>query len=165
MFAKLLFVLHHVKRWRHAKNDKMELHQHLKQAREQSGKTVNEVAAALGVSRVQVWRMEKDADFVSVARLKLLADLYGKPITSFFDDTVPVGSGDISYQLIGMSVAAVEGIASKMSKRPSPDATRSAVLSVIRAQQARLANDPATRFKADEFTVLIEQELQKDRAD
>ena len=165
MFAKLFPVLHHVKRWRHTKNEQMELHQHLKQAREQSGKTVKEVAAALGVSRVQVWRMEKDADFVSVARLRLLADLYGKPLQSFFDDTVSVGNGDISYQLIGMSVDAVENVAAKMVERPNPDATRSAVLSVIRAQQARLENDPTHRFKADEFTVLIEQEFQKDRAD
>jgi hypothetical protein len=52
-----------------------------------------------------------------------------------------------------------------MSERPSPDATRSAVLSAIRAQQARLEKDPTYPFKADEFTVLIEQELQKDRAD
>lgn len=83
------FELFHVmKRLRYNRNSRMELHHRLRKAREAKGLGVQEVADVLKVKRVQVWRMEKDASFISIARLNELAKLYGVEASSLLDDTV-----------------------------------------------------------------------------
>lgn len=161
MFAKLMKLLHDVKHICCIRVDRMELHDRLREARKNSGKSVNQVAEDLGVSRIQIWRMEKNADFISVERLKKLADLYGRPIQSFFDDNVEISETEVSYQLIGMAFEATDAVASKMKERPSPDALKSAAIAVIKAQQKRWAENPDMRFKPEDFLVFIESELEK----
>ncbi len=107
--------------------------------------------------------MEKNADFISVERLKKLADLYGRPIQSFFDDKVEVSEPEVSYQIIGMAFEAVEAVASRMAERPSPAALRSAAIAVIKTQQKRWADNPDLRFNPEEFTVFIENEFEAKR--
>lgn len=159
MFAKLMKLLHDVKHICCIRVVRMELHDRLREARINSGKSVNQVAEDLGVSRIQIWRMEKNADFISVERLKKMAELYGRPIQSFFDDKVEISEPEVSYQIIGMAFEAVEAVASKMKKRPSPAVLRSAAIAVIRAQQKRWAENPGIRFNVEEFTVFIEMEM------
>lgn len=140
----------------------MELKELLKNARKDAKMGVNEVAEYLDVGRAQVWRMEmKNADFISIARLRKLADRYGRPLKYFFDDNLEIDDAKVSYQLIGMAIAATEAVACKLPQRPSPEALQSATLAVIRTQQERWAEDPKRRFIPDEFVVLIEQHLKE----
>lgn len=161
MFAKFKELLHDVKQICCIRVARMELHDRLREARKNSGKSVNQVAEDLGVSRIQIWRMEKNADFISIERLKKLAGLYGRPIQSFFDDNIEMSETEISYQIIGMALEAVEAVASKMVERPSTEAFRAAVIAVIRAQQNRWAENPDMRFNPEEFTVFVERLLEK----
>lgn len=163
MIAYLRLMFHVVKRKSRTRIGRMELHEHLRQAREDAGLSVKAVAAELGVTRVQVWRMEKDAGFVSVDRLRKLADLYGRPIQVFFDDTIEIDD-QVSYQLVGMAVEAVESVASRKKARPSSTTMRSAVIAVVRAQQKRWSEDPKRRFDPREFTALIEQHFEQDES-
>lgn len=159
-FVQRMF--HNLKQKRHIKASRMELHQQLNQARKKAGLSVNEVAAHLDVGRVQVWRMEKNADWVSVGRLKQLASLYGIPAATLLSDNVDIGEADISYQLIEDAMQAVGGVSSNMAHPPSPEATRAAVVAVIRHQQKRWSEDSTHIFNSDEFKVLIEDYLQKE---
>ncbi|WP_306142639.1 helix-turn-helix domain-containing protein [Roseibium sp. MMSF_3412] len=159
MFAKLLKLLHDVKHTCCFRIHRMELKERLQQARKHSGKSMDQVAQDLGLSRIQVWRMEKNAEAITVKRLQELAAVYGRPIQSFFDDKVEISESEISYQIIGIAIEAVEAVASKMDERPSTEAFRAAAIAVIRAQQKRWAENPNLRFKPEEFTVFIEREL------
>jgi transcriptional regulator with XRE-family HTH domain len=140
----------------------MELKKRLRQAREDASLSVNDVADYLGVGRAQIWRMEtKSADFISVGRLRKLADKYGRSLAYFFDDRLESNDAEVSYQLIGMAVSATEFVAARMVHRPSPMAMQAAVLATIRAQQERWSDDPNSMFNQDEFIMLIEQQLKR----
>lgn len=161
MFAMRIDLLHDVKHTCSFRIHRMELKDRLQEARKSSGKSMDQVAQDLGLSRIQVWRMEKNAEAITVKRLQELADVYGKPIQSFFADNVEISETEISYQIIGMALEAVESVASKMKERPSPAAIKSAVIAVIKAHQKRWAENPDVRFNPAEFMVFIEQELEK----
>ncbi|MDU8928311.1 helix-turn-helix transcriptional regulator [Alisedimentitalea sp. MJ-SS2] len=163
MIALLKKVFHFVERLRHIKAGRMELKKRLRQARKDAKMGVQEVADFLDVGRAQVWRMEvKNADFISISRLRKLADLYGRPIEHFFDDKLEIEGPEISYQLIGMAIAAAEAVATKLPERPSPEALQAATLAVIRTQQKRWADDPTRRFNPEEYIALIEQKLDEE---
>lgn len=157
-------VFHFLERKCLFKKGRMELGKRLRQAREEANLSVNEVADYLGVGRAQVWRMEtKNADAVTIERLRKLADRYGRPMGYFFDDNVEFSEAEVAYQVIGMAIAATETVASEMKKRPSPEALRAATLAVVRAQQKRWADDPNRRFNPDEFVALIEQHFNESK--
>lgn len=162
MIALILKVFHLVEHRNHTKTERMELRELLRKAREDAKLSINEVGELLGVGRAQVWRMEsKDADFISIGRLRKLADCYGRPLSYFFNDNLETNDTEVSYQLIGMAIAASETVATKLTERPSPEALQSATLAIIRTQQKRWADDPSRRFNPEEFVVLIEQHLEE----
>ncbi|MGJ8629038.1 MAG: helix-turn-helix domain-containing protein [Sulfitobacter sp.] len=157
-------VFHLVEHRSHINSGRMELRKRLRDARKDAKLNVQDVADALGVGRAQVWRMEsKNADFISVGRLRVLANLYGRPVTYFFDDDLEIGDQLVAYQLIGMAISVTQTVANRMSKRPSPALIESATLAVIRAQQDRWADDPKSMFNPDEFVMLIEQHFKRGR--
>lgn len=161
MIALIRKVFHLMEHRGQTRTKRMELRKHLRKAREDAMLSVNEISKRLNVGRAQIWRMEsKDADFISVGRLRKLADHYGRPVNYFFNDNQEITETEISYQLIGMAVAATETVAIKMPVRPSPEALKAATIAVIRTQQKRWSDDPKRRFNPEEFVVLIEQHLE-----
>jgi transcriptional regulator with XRE-family HTH domain len=138
----------------------MELAERLKKAREDTGMSVKAVAAELEVTRVQVWRMEKDADFVSVKRLKELAKLYGVPFAALFEDDLQIQETDVSYDLIGRAIELVMDVASNQTVLPAKKAIRAATVAVIRKQQARWAEDPKVKFIPQEYVLLVQDKLE-----
>ena len=137
----------------------MELHNALKKARKDADLSVTAVAQHLQVGRAQVWRMEKNAEFISIARLRQVAELYGVPMEALLDDKLPQQTGDVSYQLVGMAVDAVMAVVSAKSIQPTQANIRDAVVAVIRLQQSRWDEDPKSKFLAKEYTALIEEHL------
>ena len=144
------------------KDASMELHEVLKKAREDAGLTVKAVAQHLEVGRAQVWRMEKNADFISVARLKKLAKLYGVEVGALLDDTLSSSDRDTSYQLIGTAIDAVMAVVVTHNKKPDRVSIREAVITVLRHQQSRSNNDLSSRFHAEEYKAMIERQLYQD---
>lgn len=143
----------------------MELHEALKKARQDADLSVSSVAQYLNVGRAQVWRMEKNAEFISVARLRQVADLYGVQVEALLDDKLPPNSVDVSYQLVGMAVDAVMAVITAKSIKPAEARVRDAVVAVIRLQQSRLEEDHKTVFQAKEFTALIELHLRGSKSE
>lgn len=159
MFDKILQLFHKKKHLCFLKDEIMELHRALRKAREDAGLSVNEVARHLGVGRSQIWRMEKDADFVSIARLRQVAELYGVQISTLFDDRVPNQAIGPTYQLIGMAVDAVNQVATNYAKSPSDGKFRQAVIAVIRHRHKEWDTDPTSKFDVKQYTALIEEHL------
>jgi transcriptional regulator with XRE-family HTH domain len=137
----------------------MELSKALRKARTDADLSVSAVAQHLGVGRAQVWRMEKNAEFISIARLRQVAELYGVPIEALLDDTLPSQGEGMPYQLVGMAVDAVMAVMSAKSIKPEQSNIRDAVVTVIRTQQRRWEENPKTIFNAKEYTALIEEHL------
>lgn len=137
----------------------MELHTALKKARKDADLSVTAVAQHLQVGRAQVWRMEKNAEFISIARLRQVAELYGVPIEVLLDDKLPSQGEGVPYQLVGMALDAVIAVMSAKSIKPEQSNIRDAVVTVIRTQQRRWEDDPTTLFSAKEYTALIEEHL------
>lgn len=162
MIEIICMLFHNMKRRRHIEVERMELHEQLRKARTDAGLSVKAVAGHLNLTRVQIWRMEKEnADWITTGRLKKLASLYGVPIISLFADNIEFNDTDISYQLIGDAVEAVNRVADGLASTPTPEATKSAVLAVIRLQQERWVDDPKQKFVHSEFKILIESELKR----
>jgi uncharacterized phage-like protein YoqJ len=103
--------------------------------------------------------MEKNAEFISIARLRQVAELYGVPIEALLDDTLPSQGEGMPYQLVGMAVDAVMAVMSAKSIKPEQSNIRDAVVTVIRTQQRRWEENPKTIFNAKEYTALIEEHL------
>lgn len=141
----------------------MELHDRLKKARIDAGFSVKAVAAKLDKTRVQIWRMEKNADFISIERLRALADLYGVSVHSLFADNLELGADEVPFQLIGMAVEAVEEVACTLETRPSPEHLKNAVIAVARYQHEQWLDDITKTFEKTEYKVMIEQHLRANK--
>ena len=71
----------------------------LKEARAAAGLTQEAVAAALGIPRSAVAQIEAGNRAVSTLELGKLAELYNRPVASFFEETVPSKEEDILLAL------------------------------------------------------------------
>lgn len=70
--------------------------------------TVNEAAKQLGVSRVQIWRMENKTETISAQRLFIIAAIYGvDPYLLFKGTRSTTESTSVLYRRIGVVVALV----------------------------------------------------------
>lgn len=140
----------------------MKLEERLKQARIEANLGVEEAANELGVQRVQLWRMEKDAGFVSVQRLEEMAKLYGVPLASFFDDNLDLDDTAISYDLIGRAMSCVFEVVEKQPNPSTNKAISDAVVTVVRKQHLIWSKDPKAKFNPSEYRMLIEEKLEGD---
>lgn len=161
MIAIIRIVFNNMKHICFIRANDMQLHERLKKARLDAKLSAKHVAARLKVKRVQLWRMETNADFVSVRRLKELSEIYGIPLLTLLDDKVEITNEGIPIELIGMAIKAVETVAAKQPKRPTPDLMSKAVVAVIRIHHEKWIKDASSRFDPVQYTIAIE-ELLKD---
>lgn len=138
----------------------MKLEERLKQARIEANLGVEEAANELGVQRVQLWRMERNAAFISVQRLEEMAKLYGVPLASFFDDNLDIDDTAISYDLIGRAVTCVLDVVEKQPRQVTSKAISEAVVTVARKQHLIWSKDPKAKFNPSEYRMLIEEKLE-----
>ncbi len=115
----------------------------IRNARENAGLSVNEAAERLGVSRVQVWRMENKAETISAERLFVIAEIYGvDPVVLFHGTKTNTQSETALYQRIGEVVAMVETEVQRLNVKPPPNVVGEAVVEILR-QEARHSKTPA----------------------
>ena len=119
------------------------LYERIRNARERAGLSVNEAAERVGVSRVQIWRMENKTETISAERLFILAAIYEvDPYTLFHGTKATTQSMPSFYRRIGEVVAMVEGEAQKLNAKPPPHLVGEAVVEVLRQEiKADLVTD------------------------
>lgn len=113
------------------------LYERIKDARERAGFSVNEAADRLGVSRVQIWRLENKAETISAERLFVIAEIYGvDPVELYHGTKATTQSTSALYTRIGEVVAMVEEEAQRLDVKPPPQLIGEAVVEILR-QEAR----------------------------
>lgn len=120
------------------------LYDRIREARERAGLTVNEAADRLGVSRVQIWRMENKAETITAERLFIIAAIYQvDPYVLFKGTEATTQSTTALYSRIGEVVAMVEEEAQRLDVNPPPHLVGEAVVEILR-QENRNQTTPDT---------------------
>lgn len=113
------------------------LYERIRKARENAGLSVNEAAERLGVSRVQIWRMENKTETISAERLFIIAALYQvDPYHLFHGTNATPQSKAVLYRRIGEVVTMVENEAQKLDVKPPPYLVGEAVVEVLRQENS-----------------------------
>jgi transcriptional regulator with XRE-family HTH domain len=120
------------------------LYDRIRDAREGAGLTVKEAAERLGVSRVQIWRMENKAETITAERLFIIAAIYQvDPYVLFQGAKATTQSTSALYARIGEVVAMVEEEAQLLDVKPPPHLVGEAVVEILR-QETRNQTTPDT---------------------
>jgi transcriptional regulator with XRE-family HTH domain len=106
----------------------------IRNARVRSGLTKEEAAAALGVSKVQIWRLENKSNTVSAERLFEIADLYGIDPRKLLHGEDAAETPLRLYTRIGEVVAMVEQEAQRLDVKPPPHLVGEAVVEILRQE-------------------------------
>ncbi len=132
------------------------LYERIRSARERAGFSVNEAAERLGVSRVQVWRMENKSETISAERLFLIAKIYGvDPIEIYHGTDAASQNFGPLYRQIGEVVAMVEAEVQRLEAKPSPDVVGEAVVEVLRQEMKDQNNSELRPFDGAKYQGLI----------
>lgn len=132
------------------------LYDRIKDARERAGLTVNEAAERLGVSRVQVWRMENKTETISAERLFVIAEVYGvDPYALFKGIDATSQSTAALYQRIGEVVAMVEAEVQRLNAKPPPDVVGEAVVEILRQETRGRTSPPTDPLDIEKYQGLI----------
>lgn len=132
------------------------LYDRIKDARERAGLTVNDAADRLGVSRVQIWRLENKAETISAERLFVIAEIYGvDPIALFHGTKVTTHSTSALHTRIGEVVAMVEEEAQRLDVKPSPHLVGEAVVEILRQETRNQTPPGAAPLDASKYQGLV----------
>jgi len=132
------------------------LYDRIKDARERAGLTVNEAAEKLGVSRVQVWRMENKTETIGAERLFVIAEVYGvDPYTLFKGVNATSQSTAALYRQIGEVVAMVEAEVQRLNAKPPPDIVGEAVVEILRQETRGRSSPPSDPLDIEKYQGLI----------
>ena len=111
------------------------LYDRIRDARERAGLSVNDAAEKLGVSRVQIWRMENKTETISAERLFIIAAIYEvDPYHLFHGTKATTQSQTVLYRRIGEAVTMVEAESQKLDVKPPPHLVGEAVVEVLRQE-------------------------------
>jgi transcriptional regulator with XRE-family HTH domain len=137
-------------------DDKTEyLFDRIRHARERSGMSMDDAAEALGVSRVQIWRLEHKSETVSAERLFEMADLFGiDPRKLLQGDTAPPTHLDL-YRRISEVVAMVEHQAQTLDVRPPPELVAEAVIEILKQEANQPTDAKLAPFDPSQYQGLI----------
>lgn len=117
--------------------------------------SMDDAADALGVSRVQVWRLEHKSTTVSAERLFELADLYGvDPRKLLQGENAPATHLDL-YRRIAEVVAMVEEQAQSLDARPSPQLVAEAVVEILQQEASQPTDAALAPFDPSQYQGLI----------
>ena len=132
------------------------LYDRIKDARERAGLTVNQAAERLGVSRVQVWRMENKTETISAERLFVIAEVYGvDPYALFKGVSATTQSTAALYTRIGEVVAMVEAEVQRLNAKPPPDVVGEAVVEILRQETRGRTSPPTEPLDLEKYQGLI----------
>lgn len=132
------------------------LYDRIRTARERAGLTVNEAAVRLGVSRVQIWRMENKTETISAEKLFIIAAIYGvDPYILFKGANATTQSTSALYGRIGVVVAMVEEEVQRLNAKPPPNLVGEAVVEIIRQESRNPTNSDAHPLDTSKYQGLV----------
>lgn len=127
----------------------------IREARTRSGMTKDEAAAALGVSTVQIWRLENKSKTVSAERLFEIADLYGVDPRTLLHGEHAAEAPDRLYVRIGEVVALVEEEAQRLDVKPPPHLVGEAVVEILRQETKNQTTPNTAPLDASRYQGLV----------
>lgn len=132
------------------------LYDRIRDARERAGLTVNEAAEKLGVSRVQIWRMENKTETITAERLFIIAAIYQvDPYVLFKGTKATTQSTSALYVRIGEVVAMVEAEAQRLDVKPPPHLVGEAVVEILRQENRKQTTQGTAPFDASKYQGLV----------
>lgn len=131
------------------------LSERLKEARNRAGISVKAAASAIGVSRVQIWRMESEATSISIDRLIELAQLYDVTPASLLTEDIEPTPPPIAYQRVAEAIIAVEGVIQTMPQRPEPEKIGKAVVEILKLETERIRANPTDQFDPTRYNGIL----------
>ena len=132
------------------------LYDRIREARERAGLTVNEAAEKLGVSRVQIWRMENKTETITAERLFIIAAIYQvDPYALFKGIDATTQSYTSLYSRIGEIVAMVEQEVQRQDAKPPPDVVGEAVVEILRQETRGRTSPPTEPLDPEKYQGLV----------
>jgi len=129
--------------------------QHLRDAREQLGLSLDQASEMTGIKKTSLWRLETGDSTVSVERFFQIAEIYGVDPVALLSGRVQSGMTDADYRNLTKVIMLVETIISEAAERPAPERVASATVEVLRVETLRAAEQPGTRFDADRYEAMV----------
>lgn len=132
------------------------LRNRLVKARLDRGIGVEDAAASMGISRVQLWRIETNPNTkLTVERLLQLTDLYGIDPIAVMTDSISVAPKPVLFDWITQAVLIVEDVLAEAITRPSPQQVAAAVVAILKQESKNTVEQPGHEFDADGYRRLI----------
>ena len=131
------------------------LFERIKDARSRAGMTKEDAARALGVSKVQIWRLENKSNTVSAERLFEIADLYGVDPRTLLHGEKAAEAPHKLYTRIGAIVAMVEEEVQRLDIKPPPSLVGEAVVEILRIDAIHQKSDEITAVDTFKYQALV----------
>ena len=124
----------------------MAIHTTLKQAREQSGLTLEKAAESIGISGASFSRMENGLSKVTMDRLEALAALYDVSASALVEGSIVTRPSTIDIDRLKLVVQTVQQVVNDRAAHPSPEKMAMAVSELYRLEITHIVNDAKAEF-------------------
>ena len=139
----------------------MAIYQTLKQAREQSGLSIERAAEAIGISGASFSRMENGLSKVTTERLEVLAELYEVSASALIEGSIVTRPSTVDIERMKSVVEVVHTIVNSLRVKPSPQKMGLVIAEVYRLEIEHIVSDPKAAFDPQRHTGLIEAMFRK----
>lgn len=139
----------------------MAIYNILRQAREQSGLSLEKAAECIGISAASFSRMENGLSRVTTDRLEMLAELYDVSASALIDGSIVTRPSNVDIDRMKAVVAAVQGVVNRLRVRPSPEKMGMAVAELYRLEIDHIVTNPKATFDPERHLGIIEAMFRK----
>ena len=139
----------------------MAIHTTLKQAREQSGLSLEKAAESIGISGASFSRMENGLSKVTTERLETLAELYQVSASALIEGSIVTRPSTVDIDRMKAVVAAVQEVVNRLKVKPSPAKMGMAVAELYQLEINHIVNDPMAEFDPERHLGIIEAMFRK----
>ena len=139
----------------------MAIHNVLRQAREQSGLTLEKAADAIGISGASFSRMENGLSKVTTDRLEVLASLYQVSASALIEGSIVTKPSTVDIDMMKAIVEAVQEVVNRLRVRPSPTKMGQAVAELYRLEIDHIVENPKAEFDPNRHLGIIEAMFRK----
>jgi len=137
------------------------IHNILRQAREQSGLTLEKAAEGIGISGASFSRMENGLSRVTTDRLEVLAALYEVSASALIEGAIVTKPSTVDLDRMKAVVETVQDVVNRLRVRPSPEKMGQAVAELYRLEIEHIVNDPKASFDPSRHLGIIEAMFRK----
>ncbi|SFS20057.1 helix-turn-helix domain-containing protein [Yoonia litorea] len=134
----------------------MAIHNTLRQAREQSGLTLEQAAECIGISGASFSRMENGLSKVTTDRLEMLAELYQVSASALIEGSIVTRPSTVDLERMRAVVETVQAVVNRLRVRPSPEKMGMAVAELYRLEIDHIVSDPKSAFDPKRHVGIIE---------